>query len=248
MSDLTTNTSSNFSIRGKLWVKLPNGNEVWYANDTQSITWDVNGTVGNINITLRIGSGVYSINSSFPSGGSGLGSQSIYPSWVIFDNISSESCKINLTSTSDSNVADDSNSTFSIRPKLNITWPTTGTQINVYKDYQINWTYVGTNVSKVDIRYFFNGSDGTYNYTIAGFVNVTDGNCAWGNTPYNITTAARIRIIDNSTGSPSSFVYGVSDPFELCGKMTVVEPIDGQSYEVQNASTVIKWNATGDRH
>jgi len=171
-SNYTTNTSSAFYIRGNLTVKVPNGNEVWYANDTQSITWDVNGTVGDMNITLRVGSGVYIINSSFPSGGSGLGQSGIYPTWTIFDNISSESCLINLTDADNSNVSDQSNSTFSIRPKLNITFPTTGTQINVYEAYQINWTYVGTNVSKVDIRYF-NGSDGTYNYTIAGFIDVT---------------------------------------------------------------------------
>jgi len=240
-SNLTTNTSNDFYIRGNLTVKVPNGGQVWYANDTQSITWDANGTLGDINITLRVGSGIYVINDSFPSSGPGSG---IYPAFDIYDNISSESCKINLTSTSDENVSDDSNAVFSIRPKLNITWPTTGTQICLYSDYQINWTYVGTNVTYVDIKYF-NGTDGSYNYTIAGFVDVTDGNIAWNTTPYNLTQIARIRIIDNSTGTPSANVYGVSNPFEITGKIVVDEPPDASEYEIQDPTHIIKWNATG---
>jgi hypothetical protein len=74
-------------------------------------------------------------------------------------------------------------------------------KLKINTNYQdiIQWNITGT-VSRIDILY----NNGTGNNTIARYVDASLGKYSW-TVPYDLTSNARILIIDNSTGTPSSF-------------------------------------------
>ena len=216
---------------------------VWYVNDTKDILWYTNGTVGNVSIRLWDGSSWTNVSQSTCSGSScsGIG-ESSFLNWNVSD-IKKENCKINITSVNDSSVSDESDVVFHIRPKISVTSPAESQEITATNSYSniINWSIVGSTISRVDIVYY----NATYNQTIAPYVLASLGTYNWDNVPNFINNSVRIKIVDNSTSTPSDVVYGNSSTFSIIGKISIVQPVGGESWTTFTNTSQIKWNATG---
>ncbi|MCG8430040.1 MAG: hypothetical protein MJA29_02560, partial [Candidatus Omnitrophica bacterium] len=219
----------------------PNGTEVWYVGEQRDILWYANGTVGNVSIRLWDGAIWHNITNSTQTGSFGYGDGS-YNNWPILD-LKSESCRINITDVSDAEVWDDSDAVFSIRPFVNVTSPVLGENIHVTNNYTnlIRWNISGTTVTRIDIRYDTENGGGGYPYIIAGYINASLGQYDWNNVPMTPSGQAKIRIIDNSTGSPSADVYGDSAQFNILGKLVLTSPAGGENITILDNTTTINW-------
>ena len=144
---------------GNITVVTPNTNVTWYVNQTPTIQWNTNGTVGNVSIRLWTGLAWVNITNSTCTGGgcSGIGFSS-YNAWTIPLGIKSEDCRINISDVSDPTVYDESDVNFHIRPVINVTSP--GLEENVYVSSNntglIQWTVTGSTIDFVDIVYDIN--------------------------------------------------------------------------------------------
>ncbi|MDD5194259.1 MAG: hypothetical protein PHQ96_01125 [Candidatus Omnitrophica bacterium] len=238
--------SSNFAIKGKIKVIWPNASTVALINGTTpDISFETNGTVGNVSIRLNDGTTWYTITNNTTTGP--IRATNIYYDWIV-NNTKSETCKLNITSKNDPTVNNESE-LFAIRPKITVLSPNSTHVLRVTNNYTnlINWTITGNKITYVDILYDIANGEGGYPYEIARFVDANLGVYNWTNVPQRITSgspAARIKIVDNSSGiSPTDFINGTSDPFEIIGKVIVTSPAADANVTIKDTSIPIEWTA-----
>ncbi|MDD4938734.1 MAG: hypothetical protein PHI60_01055 [Candidatus Omnitrophica bacterium] len=241
-ASIEVNDTSNatFKIKGNIAVATPNGGETWYVGEQKTIQWNSVGTVTPVRIEYSTDSGGNwtIINNTYP-GTEGLNNFT----WIVNESLKSEDCLIRVSDNRSafiSEVTDNSNATFKIRPQINVTVPALNANIPVDTSTPIRWTYTGTALDKVNIDYSTNGGA---NYTnIETSVDVEDGaTYVWPSVPIIRTSNARVKVYDNT----NEYINDTSESFNIVGKLSLSIPNDGsQSWEILTNSSQIVWTST----
>lgn len=175
-------------------VTSPNGGETWAGATVQNITWTaVSVTTVNIEYTTNNGSTWNLIVSSH----SGLASPY---SWTVpgAGPLGSTTCRVRITSSTNSLITDQSDGTFTIPPSgVTVDYPNGGENFRSGHTVSIRWSVASIN--NVDL--FYTTNNGSSWTSIATSVPATRGFYLW-TVPSGITsTNMRIRIWDNSNNS-----------------------------------------------
>lgn len=146
--------SEAFTITGadNVVITTPNGGETWAGGSTQNITWDINGTVGNLKIEYSCNNGAsyHTIISSTDNDGT--------YTWNIPKTIDSNQCIIRLSEVGGM-ASDVSDNVFTI---------TSPPEIGLDKN-QLNFGYsLGNTAPGAQPLGVLNNGGGTINWTIAG--------------------------------------------------------------------------------
>jgi len=193
------NSTSNFTITGTITVATPNGNENWTVGDTNRyINWSKVGNYSTSNFSIALSedgggnwtdiSGLTNRNQTDCACAADDDCSILWPS--IPDNVSS-TLKIKVYAVANSGINDTSNGNFSIKPSLNLTYPSAAGIIwNSTENGTINWTKTGNwSGNAVNLSYivFTQGVPGPDMPIPNGTsVNASDGGFTW----YNITPDA----------------------------------------------------------
>jgi len=241
-SAIEVNDTSNatFKIKGNVQVTSPNGGEIWYVNDTnRQIKWSSVGTVSPVKIEYSTDNGgnwiVISNNTV------GIEGANTY-NWTPVPDLKSEECLVRVSDNRtifSSEVTDNSNASFSVRPVINITQPASGDDVIVNSvTTPIRWTYTGTQLSTVDIQYSTNG--GTNWTTIASGVAASAGNTyIWPTVPATTTLNGKVKVYDSTNQN----IEGISPTFNIVGALRVVSPNGNENYKAGSNQSV-SWVAT----
>jgi len=116
---VTDQSSQSFPVRGRLTVIVPNGNESWKVNTTQTISWSSKGTIPYVKLYFSKDAGAYTAISAEP-----VENKNSYL-WTIPDQIS-DNVRIKITDAAhdtDTDVDDESDAAFKIIGGITITSP-----------------------------------------------------------------------------------------------------------------------------
>jgi hypothetical protein len=128
-------------------VTSPDGGETWYKGTQYNITWTSVSVTGRVKITLRDASSeVLVISNNTANDGT--------DPWTIPSTLTDGNYRVRVESRNDSNIYDDSDSTFAIAPPptITVTAPNGGEHWEVSSAQQITWTTTGT-VGDLKIEY-----------------------------------------------------------------------------------------------
>ncbi len=191
-TDLNLN-SSEFSLNSALTyitVVSPNGGENVLVGSTQIITWNSNGTSGNVHIEYSTDNG--SSWSDIIASTADDGSHS-----TTIPSTPSDSCLIRVSDT-DGSPTDVSDAVFTISvPSITVTYPNGGEDLKVDSTYNITWTSTGI-TGNVKIEY---STDNGSAWTDVIASTADDGTHPW-TIPNNPSDSCLVRVSD-STGSTS---------------------------------------------
>ncbi|HAH21296.1 MAG TPA: hypothetical protein DCL49_10390, partial [Candidatus Omnitrophica bacterium] len=237
--NVSDTSNATFRVKGSIAVTEPNGNEVWYVNDTnRQIKWTAAGTVTPVKIEYSTDSGGnWTVLTNTYSGVDGA---NIY-NWTPVPDLKSEQCLIKVSDnrTAFSDVSDTSNATFSIRPIINVTQPVSGQNVVVSSTITpIRWTYTGSQISSVNIQYAL---DGGVNWTtIETSVPVAYGtNYTWPLVPAVKTSSALIKVYDTTNANITDDSY----IFNIVGSLKALTP-NGNENWAAGSTQWISWSAT----
>ncbi len=214
-------------------VVSPNGGETWYNGETHTITWSSQNHQGNVKIDLYRGN---TYQSTIISGTSDDGSFT----WTIPTNLAeSNQYRIKITSLSDGNVSDFSDSYFTIKnkpkPTITVTNPNGGEIWYFGESKTISWTS-NDHQGNVKIELF----QGTNNYRTIISGTSDDGNYTWTvPSSYAESSQYRIKITSLSDGNVSDF----SDSYftiknKANPEITVTRPNGGEIWHIGEANTI----------
>jgi len=163
----------------------PNGAEIWPPNSEQTIEW-TSANVDNIKIEYGQNNGAdWAVIADAVSS-----SQGSY-SWTVPD-ISSQECKIRISDTADSTIADESNNVFGIYAKtITVLSPNGGEIWIVDSTYTISWN--SALIENVKLQYSIDS--GTAWKTVKHRVTASDSQFDW-TVPNDISSACKIKIFD----------------------------------------------------
>ncbi|RKX43694.1 MAG: hypothetical protein DRP27_07830, partial [Thermotogae bacterium] len=165
-SEVYDTSPNDFTIKGRIVVDTPNGGEVWYVGETQSIIWSAYGSIGNVEIRYSTDGGTTYPDDQIITPAGGVPATDGSFAWTIPDSVGINN-KIKITSLDYPDVSDESDDVFSIKPSINVTSPNGGEAWVVENTYDITWETTGT-ISTVKLEYSTNGfSDETETVTIA---------------------------------------------------------------------------------
>ncbi|MFH1593285.1 MAG: hypothetical protein ABID09_01145, partial [Candidatus Omnitrophota bacterium] len=121
-------SNSTFKIKGEVLVTQPNGADLWYAEEYGLIKWNATGNVTPVLIQYSTDDSTWINISDDTAGTPGTNTYNWTP---INDSLNSETVRIRITDNRSAfpEVNDTSNATFSIRPKINVTDPASGTDV-----------------------------------------------------------------------------------------------------------------------
>ena len=180
-------------------VTSPSYGETWYKGEIETIIWNSLNAGSNVKILYRIDSYYYTIKSSTSNDGS--------YSWTIPSSLStSSSYKIKISSTSYSNVEDESDY-FSIEdePSIYVKSANSGETGYNGEKYTITWSSVNSG-SNVKIELYKNGK---YHSTIISSTS-NDGRYTW-TIPTSISSSSSYKI--KITSASNSNVYDYSNNY-----------------------------------
>ncbi len=215
-------------------ITSPNGSENWMIGTAHNITWESEGTVGDVSIELSTDNG-----STWSTIISSTANDGEY-SWTVPDTPSTQ-CLVRIKEASDGSPSDTSDAAFSIvqTPTINITSPNGGENWMVRTTHNITWESAGA-VGDVEIELSTN-SGSTWSTIISSTAN--DGEYSW-TVPDSPSKKCLVRVKEASDGSPSD----VSDAaFSIVRTPTIqiTSPNGSESWEVGSAHT-ITWGSTGN--
>ncbi len=222
ISDLSDSTAydisdANFKIMARYTLTSPNGSEIWTVGDSHTITWTNIGTVANVKLDYSTDSGATypnTINVSTLNTGT--------YSWTIPDSIST-AVRVRVSSATDSDAFDSSDSDFKIRGAFVLTTPNGGELWQINQAKTIQWNTIGT-IASVRLLYSTN-SGATYPNTIAASIG-NAGSYNW-TVPDTRTPTARVRI----TSPADTTVFDDSDAdFRIQGFLTLTAPNGAESW------------------
>ncbi len=228
-ADTTIADESNsvFSI-ANIVVTYPNGGEFLQAGKNLTITWNAY----NINtLTLQYstdnGTTWTNIESNYAAS---MGSYD----FDLPDNISTNAFLIRLYDDDFPTVHDISDAASTVE-LLNLTSPNGGEGWNAGATKNITWN--ASNISNIDI--LFSQDGGTTWDTLASNVNSASGSYSW-NIPSSISTETAIVKLRDAAHSAVSDSSAAA--FKI-GKLTITEPVAGESWQAGTVQT-LKWTAT----
>jgi hypothetical protein len=231
-------SDADFTIKGSVTLTAPNGGETWIVGNTEAITWTKTGSIGNVELSYSTDGGA-----TYPNvitGVGGVPSSDLSFAWTIPDDISTN-VKVKIVSLTYSDVLDESDAVFSIKPSLTLTAPNGGEAWVVGSAYDITWTKTGT-ISTVKLEYSTNAfADELETVEIATLVDATTGTPYSWTIPDAISSTVKVRV----TNEADTSVYDVSDTnFKIVGAFTLTAPDGGENWTV-GSSYSITWNLVG---
>jgi RHS repeat-associated protein len=212
-------------------VTSPNGGETWEVGSTYNITWTHIGIVGDVKIeyTTNNGTSWSTIAASTANDGS--------YSWTVPET-PSQNCRVRVSET-DGAPSDVSNNVFTIVliPKITVTAPNGGENLEVGSTYNIAWISVGV-VGNVKIDYSFN-SGTSWATIIASTAN--DGSYSW-TIPDTVSNNCLVRVseLDGDPLDVSDSVFSIVPPPSI----TVTSPNGGENWQVVTSHN-ITWTYEG---
>jgi len=212
-------------------VTSPNGGETWEVGSNYNITWTHIGIVGDVKIeyTTDNGTSWSTIAASTANDGS--------YSWTIPET-PSQNCRVRVSEV-DGTPSDVSNNVFTIVliPKITVTAPNGGENLEVGSTYNITWTSVGV-VGNVKIDYSFNS--GT-SWTTINASTANDGSYSW-SIPDTVSNNCLVRVseLDGDPLDVSDNVFSIVPPPSI----TVTSPNGGENWQVVTSHN-ITWTYEG---
>jgi hypothetical protein len=226
-------SSRNFTIKGVLSLTFPFGDEVFYVQDREIITWESAGSISEVKLEYSTNSGVSFDNLIATSVKASLGSFV----WQIPDDVS-EKVKVKVTDVSDDKVYATSSENLSIKPRLKLISPFGGEQWVVGSTQTIRWGSIGT-VGKVRLEYSKDQGN-TYPHLIADSLDFKEASYDWG-VPDNIGDSLKVRVISLSDSEVFDSSKGV---FKIKGKLKLTSP-NGKEEWVVASKQPIAWTKIG---
>ncbi|MBN1913177.1 MAG: hypothetical protein JW788_02130 [Candidatus Omnitrophica bacterium] len=243
----------DFTVQGQLVFNpaLPvGGDEVWYVDDSKTITWVKTGTIPNIKLEYSKDG-----NNYLPITGAENLTGTTY-NWTVPDDIDSSVWLRASNANAAKPTIEAVSNQFAIKGRLaldtaDLTSPTD--KLRVDNDYTIRWTPTGT-MGTVKLEYSTNGfADELQTYPVLGPVGQSAANLPAGTSgveqnftwrvPSNISNTVRLRVISNQDPT----VYNISaQEFKIVGGFVLLGPHGGTGvyYEV-DGSTPITWELHG---
>ncbi|MDI6788573.1 MAG: hypothetical protein QME51_09405, partial [Planctomycetota bacterium] len=213
ISGISTN---NFEIRGKLDVVTPTSTAIWAVGRTETVIWDVTGSVGNVIVEYRRANGTWATDDPIATVDcSNPGTYST--NWIVDDAISS-TAKIRIRPILDkADIAE--SQTFRIKGFIQVAKPDTlGEILRVGDEYTIKWAISGT-MNTVTIEWSTNGEGGPWKYINTVSAGLTGGEYNW---PVSNTISGdvRIRVYDTQVTD----AVGMSPQVMIKGKLILDYP------------------------
>jgi hypothetical protein len=212
----------------------PNGAESCTVGEKHAIHWNWTDSISSVNLEYSTdgGSTWNVIFSSLTNDGDAL--------WTI-PYTPSTTCRVKVTSATDPNVYDVSDTDFTIaRPVITVTRPNGGTggeSWTVGEKHVIHWNWAGS-ISSVDLEYSTDGGS-TWNVILSGTTN--DGDALWAvpNTP---SITCRVKVTNTSDTS----CFDVSDQdFNIISPTISVARPDGGETCYAGKYAPIHWTSSG---
>ncbi|HEX9780026.1 MAG TPA: GPI anchored serine-threonine rich family protein [bacterium] len=233
-------SANAFKIKGRIDLTYPDGSEIFEVGDTPRFLWTPTGTLGNVKLEYSSDSGSTwtQITGSTPSGAG-------FYDWTIpATAVTTNNARVRITTLhADPSlvVSDMSQNDFSVRGKVTVTYPNTGSEVLIVGDQpSIQWQAQGV-IANVLIEYSIdNGS--TWSTVVASTGAGSGTYSQWTIPDTAITGQALIRVTD--ANEPA--VTDVSDnPFTIRGALAVDAPTASELLVVDTIYS-IKWTRKGN--
>ncbi|MGD1807441.1 Ser-Thr-rich GPI-anchored membrane family protein [Dapis sp. BLCC M126] len=231
--------SSNFTIEPEdfITVTAPNGGNTLEPGKSYTITWNDN-IDENVNIKLLLlPADTVSISRNITSSTSSDGSYT----WTVPENVvgiadGNSEYKIQITSVSDNSVSDLSNSSFTIEPdeQVNITSPTSRTNLEPGDRYTIRWNDNFSDNVRLDL---YKGS--SLQQTISRSTR-SDGSHSW-TVPTSLSSGSNYRIRIRNVNDSSVSDFSSNFTIEPDEQVNITSPTSSTSLEPGQRYT-IRWN------
>ncbi|MCX5702216.1 MAG: hypothetical protein NTW64_04485, partial [Candidatus Omnitrophica bacterium] len=240
VTDSTVSDVSNdpFSVKGSLWITVPNGLEEWVVGDAENITWDKFGAITNVKLIYSTDGGTTypeatnTIVASTPA-------ENMSYSWTIPDAITNLA-RVKIVFLADETVFDESNANFVIKGSVTVGTPNGGESWIVAENRNITWTRTGS-FANVKLEYSTNGFvNESQTVTITASTPASDLSYPWA-VADAISTGVKVRVSDAANSSVSDVSNGV---FTIKGALTLTAP-NGNETWIVGISQNITWNRTG---
>ncbi len=241
-------SDADFTVQGSITVVAPNGGESWATQSDEDITWTRTGAFANVKIEYSTNSGgsfPTLIVASTPADPAPVDNAGVYTWTNIPTGTISTFGRVKVSSTSNLNVADESDADFSIVPSIKVTSPDNGTEVwRVGEANNITWDLNGA-LANVKIEYSKDNFVGDINLIVAS-TNAdpapVDGSGYYQWTiPDDITATAKVRV----SNALDANKYDISDNnFKIRGNITVVSPNGGEVWPVASSQN-ITWAKDG---
>jgi len=227
LSDISNN---DFAITlPQLTLSSPNGGETWIAGTSQTVSWTLSGTTGNV---------VVQINRSYPSGSweSVTTSSGSSYSWNVTTPTSS-AARMRVYLQSSPSIGDTSNANFTIvQPTITLLSPNGGESLTPGSQHAIRWNKQNTSSAvKVEINRTY--PSGTWEQIAAA---VSVDSVMW-TVDAGATTAARARVTLNSY--PTATDVSDANFTILTPSLAVTTPNGGEALSAGTTAT-IRWTRT----
>jgi len=228
----TDNSNSAFKLAGGFTVVSPNGGETWANGYAHTIQWQTTGTVANVKLEYSAdgGSTWTTISASTTNTGE--------YSWTPAVTSGGTNYKIRVSDASDSDVKDESNSSFTVQ-KVSVTAPTAEQRIQANSSANITWTSGG--ISNVKIEYSVN--DGAWTQiTGAESLTASTGSYSW-SVPNDFTTSTNVKVkVSSTTADPNAnTASSTSSSFTIYGQLTLDVPSASGIEWAANSAHSITW-------
>jgi hypothetical protein len=214
-----------------LTLSRPNGGESWTVGEKHAIHWDWTGSISLVNIEYSTDDGGTwsALLSDVTNDGNAL--------WIV-PNTLSAACRVKVSSATDPDVNDASDTSFTIAsPVITVARPDSGESWTVGEKHAIHWNWNGS-ISSVDIDYSTDGGS-AWSVCLSGTAN--DGDALW-TVPNTPSTACRVRIknaSDTSCLDVSDHDFSITSP-----TVSVVRPDGGERY-YEGKAAPIHWTTSG---
>jgi len=236
-SEVTDVSNGFFNIANAIIrITKPNGSELWSIGDTEAITWENVGSVGN---SLKIeyskdnfASAGILINNNAPNTGS--------YSWIIPNDLSA-TVRVKITDNNRQIVWDKSDASFTILPApvITITSPNGAEMWRVGTQKDITWTDNGGLVSNNLTLQYSNDNGAIWKGITTGITN--SGKYTW-TIPDDVSATCLVKITDasrTSTTDTSNETFRILDPL-----ITITSPNGGEIWAVGDKAPV-SWTSEG---
>ena len=239
VSDATVFDLSNnvFSIKGSLWITVPNGTETWIVGATNNVTWTKFGSIANAELRYSTDGGI-----TYPVGNIIVASTpaaNLSYSWTMPDAISAM-VKVKITDTGDGTVTDQSDANFTIKGSVVVTAPNGGETWIVGANQNITWTRTGSFIN-VKLEYSTNAfASELQTVVITASTLASPLTYAW-TVPDAIGTNLKVRISDAADATVTDVSNGT---FTIKGALVLTSPNGAETWIVGESRNVT-WNRTG---
>lgn len=225
-----------FSIKGKIDVLTPDGNERWVAlSSGHDITWDITGSIANVKITYSVDGGDYTnVITSSTNAANRLYTWNGLPEHV------SDDYRIKIADVDDEDNVYDISPEFNIIGEITVTEPSGGEQLKVGNDFKVEWTKTG-DFENVRLEYSTDGG-ANYNYQIVAETSAAN-EFYWWNDISEDTVSPNVML--KITDADDIDVYDESELFRIQGIFDITAPDGGEVWAV-GSSYDIEWDTTGN--